>query len=102
MKIRLSMNGVLPMIAPVSGSRSGAPDGNRENATITTTSRASRRARSGGPWLPPSGRPRPRPRSVASIAALRRVIWAESRLDDALGHEHGDDCENDVDATEKK
>ena len=26
--IRLDMNGVLPMIAPVSGSRSGAPGGN--------------------------------------------------------------------------
>jgi hypothetical protein len=26
-KIRLAMNGVLPMMAPVTGSRSGAPDG---------------------------------------------------------------------------
>ena len=36
MKIRLAMNGVLPMRSPVAGSRSGAPLGSVSSSTITT------------------------------------------------------------------
>ena len=61
-KISESMNGVAPMIAPVSGSRSGAPDGN-VSSTIPTMQ----------PMSPYSAKRSPRA-SPASVDLVLRLL----------------------------
>ena len=88
MNSRLSMNGVVPMMSPVTGSRSGAPDGS-VSSSDAHAARDDRQERDTGG----RGPRRPR-RSSVGVGLARRsaaspVEGAEARLDDALGDDRG-------------
>ena len=78
------MNGELPMIAPVSGWRSGAPGGATSRARKTTT-----------PIRPQNAKRSPRVSSADISRALDRMLAlvpSEPRLDDPVGDQRDDDA----------